>query len=139
LADEDARQDEPPAEEPAAFEEPAEEAVPAEEPPPHEPAAAEEQPSEEPPAEAPPPPDDAAAEIKAIDVGSYVLLTVTNLTSIAYGKLGVRQLEDARGAIDAIAALVPVLEGRIEPQLKRDLEQALANLQVAYVDASARG
>ena len=33
---------------------------------------------------------------------------------------------------------MPVLEGRIEPELKRDFDQALANLQVAYADASAK-
>jgi hypothetical protein len=130
LADEDTTQDDVPAEEPEAA---AEEPRPSEEPP-------EEQPAEEPEAEAAAPPEDAAAaEIKAIDVGSYLLLTVTNLTSLAYGKLGVKQLDDARAAIDAIAGLLPVLEGRIEPQLERDLEQALANLRVAYVDASAKG
>jgi len=31
-----------------------------------------------------------------------------------------------------------VLEGRVDPGMKRDLDQALANLQVAYVDASAK-
>jgi hypothetical protein len=33
---------------------------------------------------------------------------------------------------------VPTLEGRVEEQVRRDFEQALANLQVAYADAAAR-
>ena len=38
----------------------------------------------------------------------------------------------------SIRALMPVLEGRIDPSLKRDFEQALANLQIAYADASTK-
>ena len=82
--------------------------------------------------------EDVAAQIRAIPVGSFLLSTASTLASIAYGKLEAGQLDEARGAIDAIRALIPVLEGRIEPELKRDFEQALANLQVAYADASAR-
>ena len=101
-------------------------------------------PSGEPP-EAPPegPPEgpsleDVAAQIRAIPVGSFLVSTVSTLASIAYGKLEAGQLDEARGAIDAIRALLPVLEGRIESELKRDFEQALANLQIAYADASAK-
>ena len=106
-----------------------------------------EAPGEEPtPAEAPraePPPeepslDEIAAQIRALPIGPFLLSTVSTLASIAYGKLEAGQLDDARGAIDAIGALVPVLEGRVEPELKRDFEQALANLRVAYADASAK-
>ena len=57
---------------------------------------------------------------------------------MAYGKLGAGQLDEARGAIDAIRALMPVLEGRIEPGLKRDFDQALTNLQLAYADTSKK-
>jgi hypothetical protein len=121
--------DEPPADEPA--EEPTAQA-PGDEPPPEEP------PAEEPPPSREPTLDDVVSQIHAIPIGSFLLSTVSTLASIAYGKLSARELDEARGAIDAIRALIPVLEGRIEPGLKRDFEQALANLQVAYADASAK-
>jgi hypothetical protein len=79
--------------------------------------------------------DDLAAQILEIRVGEFVLATVSTLTSLAYGKLNAGELDEARGAIDAIRALLPVVEGRIDDGLRRDFEQALANLQVAYADA----
>jgi hypothetical protein len=99
-----------------------------------EPAAAE----EPRPPTAQPSLDEVVQQIHAIPIGPFLLSTVSTLASMAYGKLGAGQLDEARGAIDAIRALMPVLEGRIEPELKRDFEQALANLQVAYADASAK-
>ena len=129
LADQD---DPPPAEEsePPAAAEP-------------EPPAADDEPepaAEEPRPEPPPQPslDDVVQQIHAIPIGPFLLSTVSTLASMAYGKLASGQLDEARGAIDAIRALMPVLEGRIEPQLKRDFDQALSNLQVAYADASAQ-
>ena len=110
---------------------PVEEAHPVEEPPAEEPAR------EPPPAQ--PSLDEVVQQIHAIPIGPFLLSTVSTLASMAYGKLASGQLEEARGAIDAIRALMPVLEGRIEPELKRDFDQALANLQVAYADASTKG
>jgi hypothetical protein len=63
---------------------------------------------------------------------------VSTLASIAYARIGEAKLDDARVAIDAMRALIPVLEGRVEAGMKRDFEQALANLQLAYADASAK-
>jgi hypothetical protein len=122
---------------------PPEEPPPAEEPPSPEPPSTDEQPADTQPAETPPQPqepslDELTAQIQALPIGPFLVSIVSTLASIAYGKLEARQLDDARGAIDAIGALVPVLEGRVEPELKRDFEQALANLRVAYADASAK-
>jgi hypothetical protein len=119
---------------------PPEEPAPEQEQPSEEPTPEPESPPEEPPEPPPPGPslDDIAAQITAIPIGSFLLSTLSTLASIAYGKLGAGQLDEARGAIDAVQALLPVLEGRVEPELKRDFEQALANLQLAYADASAR-
>jgi hypothetical protein len=98
-----------------------------------------EPPVEEPAEETPEPSyDDVVAQIQAIPVASFLVSTLTTLASIAYGKLGAGQLDEARAAIDAIRALTPVLEGRIDPAMKRDFEAAAANLQVAYADASAK-
>jgi hypothetical protein len=125
LADEENPEpEEPQADEPEAAPEPeAEPAEPAEEP--------------EPPPSAPSL-DDVVQQIQAVPIGPFLLSTMSTLASMAYGKLGAGRLDEARGAIDAIRALLPVLEGRIEPQLKRDFEQTLANLQIAYADASAK-
>jgi hypothetical protein len=43
----------------------------------------------------------------------------------------------AKTAIDAIGALLPVLEGQVEAVLLRDFQQALANLRIAYADAAS--
>jgi hypothetical protein len=110
-----------------------------------EPAAAEpEQPGSEAPEEpapgaAAPSLDDIASQIRAVPIGDFLLSMASTLLSMGYGKVGAGQLDEARGAIDAIKALLPVLEGRIDPSLKRDFEQALANLQIAYADASTKG
>ena len=45
-------------------------------------------------------------------------------------------MEQARVGIEALTALVPVLEGEIEAATSRDLRAALANLQLAYADAA---
>ena len=82
--------------------------------------------------------DDIAEQIRALPVGSYLLTVISTLSAIAHGKLDAGQLDEVRGAIDAIHALLPVLENRVEPELKRDFEQALANLQIAYADASSK-
>jgi hypothetical protein len=125
--DESSEPEDAPADEPEAAPEPEEE--PAD---PAEPAA------EPGPQPAAPSLDDVVQQIRAVPIGPFLLSTVSTLASMAYGKLGAGQLDEARGAIDAIRALLPVLEGRVEPQLRRDFEQALANLQIAYADASAK-
>ncbi len=82
--------------------------------------------------------DDIAAQIRALPVGSYLLTVVSTLSAIAHGKLDAGQLDEVRGAIDAIRALLPVLEGRVEPEIQRDFKQALVNLQIAFADASSK-
>lgn len=74
-------------------------------------------------------------ELRKASVSDLLVHTSALLGSLAFGKLApdVRDLEQARLAIDALAALVPVLpEDR-----RRDLEQLVANLKLAYADAIA--
>jgi len=78
-------------------------------------------------------------QIRGIDVGQFLLSTVSTLASLTYGKLDNGDLEGARVGIDALRALIPVLEGQIEAETIRDLQSAVANLQVAYTDAAAAG
>ena len=75
--------------------------------------------------------------IREIKVGQFLLTTVSTLASLAYGKLEQGELEQAKAAIEAIRALLPVLEGQVEAGMLRDFGQALANLQVAYADAAS--
>jgi hypothetical protein len=81
--------------------------------------------------------DDLAEALRQIEVGQFLLSTVSTLASLAYGKLEQHELEQARAAIDAIGALLPVLQGQVDDELHRDFERALANLRVAYADATS--
>ena len=81
--------------------------------------------------------EDLMQAIREIEVGQFLLTTVSTLASLAYGKLEQGELEQAKTAIEAIQALLPVLEGQIEADLLRDFAQALANLQIAYADAAS--
>lgn len=83
--------------------------------------------------------EEIAEAIGQVEVGSFLLSTETTLLSLGFGKLERRELAQAKVAIDAIRALVPLLEGQAEAGMRRDLERALANLQVAYADAVAAG
>jgi hypothetical protein len=73
------------------------------------------------------------AQLRGIKLADFVLSTTMTLASLAYGKLDAGELDEARLAIDALAALVPLLEGDV----KRDVGQTLANLQLAYAGAVA--
>jgi hypothetical protein len=82
--------------------------------------------------------DDLRDAIRKISVGQFLLSTASTLASLAYGKLESDELDEARAAIEAIQALLPVLEGQVEADLRRDFESALANLKIAYADAVTR-
>ena len=72
------------------------------------------------------------AEVAGLDVKQLLMGAASTLASLAYAKLERGDLPQAKLAIDGVAALVPLLEG----DLQRDLENALAGLQVAFVDAA---
>ena len=74
-----------------------------------------------------------AEAIRKIGVGEFLLSMASTLASIAFGKLESGDLAEARTAIDALAALTPFLEG----DFQRDLNQAVANLKLAYAGAAA--
>ena len=73
------------------------------------------------------------AELAAFDVEQFVVSAASTIASLAYAKLDGRDLPQARKAIDALAALVPLIEG----ELGGDLGRALANLQLAYAEAAS--
>ncbi|HST17481.1 MAG TPA: hypothetical protein VLK36_07410 [Gaiellaceae bacterium] len=74
------------------------------------------------------PQEDFAEQLAALDLGLLLASSASTIASLAYTKLDRGDLDQAKLGIDAIAALVPLLEG----DAKRDLGAALANLQVAY-------
>lgn len=74
-------------------------------------------------------------ELRRAKVSDLLAHTCSVLASLGYGKLApeLRDLEQARVAIEALKALAPLLE---EDQ-RRDVQQVVANLQLAYADAVA--
>jgi hypothetical protein len=81
--------------------------------------------------------DDVLEQLRGVEVSQVVYSTAATLASLAYGKLDAGELDQARLAIDALRALVPVLSGQVEAQAVASLEQVLANLQLAYAGAVA--
>ena len=75
-----------------------------------------------------------AEQIAQLPVDDVLAGTASTLASIAYARLGAGDREQAKRAIDALAAIVPLLE---EAGLKRDFGAALANLQVAFATNAA--
>ncbi len=78
------------------------------------------------------------AELAKLKVADLLLQTLYSVSSLGYHRLsgGTRDLEQARLAIEALRALVPVLEGSVPGEALRDFNQVLANLQLAYVAAA---
>lgn len=76
-----------------------------------------------------------AEEFRKLKVADLLVSTCSLLGSLAWGKLAAegRDLEQARTAIEALKALAPLLdEGP-----RRDVQQLVANLQLAYADAAS--
>jgi ABC-type Fe3+ transport system substrate-binding protein len=76
-------------------------------------------------------------ELRKAKVSDLLVQTSSLLASLAFGKLApdVRDLDQARQAIEALKALAPLLD----EQPRRDIQQVVANLQLAYAEAvSAR-
>jgi hypothetical protein len=73
-------------------------------------------------------------ELRKAKVSDLLVHTSSLLASIGFGKLSpdVRDLEQARLAIDALKALAPLLD---EDQ-RRDIQQVVSNLMLAYAEAA---
>jgi hypothetical protein len=81
--------------------------------------------------------EDLAEAIRQIEVGQFLLTSVSTLASLAFAKIEQRELAQAKTAIDAIQAVLPLLRGQVDDGLLRDFERALTNLQLAYAGAAA--
>jgi len=77
-------------------------------------------------------------ELKKLKVPDLLVQTLYTVSSLGYRKLAEedRDLAQAQLAIEALRALIPVLEGAVPEELIRDFKQVTANLQLAYADAA---
>ena len=80
-----------------------------------------------------PSPKDLAAQLAALDVSQFVAAAASTIASLAYAKLEGGDLDQARQAIDALAALCP----HVGDELRPDLERTVTSLQVAYATAAS--
>jgi hypothetical protein len=72
-------------------------------------------------------------QLASFDVGQFVVSAASTVASLAYAKLERADLTQARKAIDVLAAIVPLVEGELAP----DLVRVLASLQLAYAEAAS--
>lgn len=72
-------------------------------------------------------------QLAAFSVEQFLISAASTIASLAYAKLERQDLPEAKKAIDALAALVPLLTG----ELGADLGLALTKLQVAYAEAAS--
>jgi hypothetical protein len=79
--------------------------------------------------------DEMLETIRQAKVGPLILSTVSTFASVAYGKLEMKDLDEAKRAIDAIDALLPLVDDEGSAEIRRDFGQALTNLKLAYADA----
>ena len=77
------------------------------------------------------------AELGRLKVSDLLLQTLYTISSLGYHRLSGenKDLDQARLAIEALKALVPVLEGAVPDEAVRDFNQVLANMQLAYAAA----
>jgi hypothetical protein len=76
--------------------------------------------------------------LEKVSVADVFLGALTSAVSLGFHRVSpeARDLPQAKLAIDALRALEPVLrEGGVDESIVRDLEQARANLQLAYAKA----
>ena len=81
------------------------------------------------------------AELAKLKVSDLLLQTVYTISSLGYHRLSgeAKDLEQARLAIEALKALLPVLEGAAPDDAVRDFNQVLVNMQLAYAAAASEG
>jgi hypothetical protein len=81
------------------------------------------------------PQEDFAEQFAALDVRLLLVSTASTIASLVFTKLDRGDLAQAKLGIDALAALVPLLDA----DAQRDLGSALASLQIAYAGKADSG
>jgi hypothetical protein len=76
-------------------------------------------------------------QLRDLRVSDLLLQTVYTISSLGWHKLAAesRDLEQAKLAIEALRALLPVLSDTMPDEVRRDMEQMVANMQLAYASA----
>jgi hypothetical protein len=76
-------------------------------------------------------------ELKKVKVSDLLVQTLYTVSSLGYSRLAAesRDLEQAKLAIEAMRALLPVLDGAVPEDVLRDFNQVTANMQLAYAKA----
>lgn len=76
-------------------------------------------------------------QLRDLKVSDVLLQTLYTISSLGWHKLSSpdRDLDEAKLAIEALKALLPVLTDSMAAEVKRDLEQMVANMQLAYASA----
>jgi hypothetical protein len=76
-------------------------------------------------------------ELKRLKVEDLLVQTLYTVSSLGYHKLGAeeRDLNQAKLAIDALQALLPVVKEAVPEEVTRDFQQVVANMQLAYAAA----
>ena len=81
------------------------------------------------------------AELARLKVSDLLVQTVYTISSLGYHRLSgdSKDLDQARLAIEALKALLPVLQGAVADEVVRDFNQVLTNMQLAYASAAGEG
>ncbi|HYY03393.1 MAG TPA: hypothetical protein VE736_05850 [Gaiellaceae bacterium] len=77
-------------------------------------------------------------QLRNLKVSDLLVQTLYTVSSLGYRKLSQedRDLDQAKLSIEALRALLPVLEGTVSEDVIRDFRQVTANLQLAFADAA---
>jgi hypothetical protein len=78
-------------------------------------------------------------ELRKLTVSDVLVQTALTLSSLGFSKLSgdTPDLAQARTAIEALKAIVPVIGDTVPEQTMRDLNSVVANLQLAYATAAS--
>ncbi len=76
-------------------------------------------------------------QLRELKVSDMLVQTVYTVSSLGWHKLSStdRDLEQAKLAIEALRALLPVLDDAMPTEARRDMDQMVANMQLAYASA----
>lgn len=83
-------------------------------------------------------PEELLEAVRKMKVSDLLLSTLSTTAQLGYAKLepGSRDLDQARLAIEAIKALMPVVEDAAADEVVSDFNRLLADLQLAYAKAA---
>lgn len=86
-------------------------------------------------------PEELLEQIRRMKVSDLLLTTITTVAQLGYSKLepAGRDLEQAKLAIDALRAIVPVLEGSVPEEVLTQFKEVTTDLQLAYARAVQEG